>query len=81
MNGDYSLWRIIISRDEVDAFHDALENIKGGDESNRLQCINPGDYYTHCYDVILNEEELLVLRLAIPGLIYRWIKDWINAKL
>ncbi len=80
MNGNYSLWRIIISREEVDSFHDALENVKGGDESNRLQRIDPGDH-THCYDVILNEEELLMLRLAIPGLIYGWMKDWINAKL
>lgn len=80
MNGNYSLWRIFVPVDVVDSFHATLENIKRGDNRNRLQSIHPGDSI-HRFDIILNEEELLVLRLAVPGIIYGWMKDWIYAKL
>lgn len=80
MNGEYSLWRIFVLIDDTDVFHNALENIKGGDGSNRLQRIQPGTS-VNSYDVILTEKELVILRLAVPMITYGWMKDWINAKL
>lgn len=80
MNGEYSLWRIIVPVGEIDLFRASLDNIKSNDGSNRLQRIDPG-VWTHCFDVVLTEKELLILRLAVSGLTYCWLKDWIYAKL
>ena len=80
MNGEYSLWRIMVPVEETDNFHNALDNIKSNDGSNRLQRIEPGES-AHWFDVILTEAELLQLRLSVQGIVYGWMKDWIYAKL
>lgn len=80
MNGEYSLWRIFIPVEEINTFHNALNNIKAADNKNSLQSIHGGNSI-YRYDTILTEKELLLLRLSVPGLFYSWTCDWIYATL
>jgi hypothetical protein len=70
MYDKYSLWIIAISRRELGSFRNAFENVKSRDSNRLLMPDSIPSNHTYFYDVILNNEELLMPCLAVSKLSY-----------
>lgn len=79
MNGEYSLWRIVIDRHDTDKFREILHRVR---PDNCIHSITPAWMNGRAkFEVILTEEELSMVKLSIQTVYVTWLQDWIYAKL
>jgi hypothetical protein len=71
------MYRIFVGSDQTERFCDLLEGIRSGE--NKIQRIEPGSF-TVRFDIVVTDEELAFLKLAIPNMIVVWLQDWLNDK-
>lgn len=75
MNGDLSVYRIRIWTADKDIFRQALGNV-----CHKIKRIAQGPIIQG-YDIILNESDVLQLKLSVSTISFEWIQDWIDVKL
>lgn len=68
-----SLFRVLFRTQDKDRFFDLLAGIRP--EDNKIQRIEP---YSDIYrvDVVINDEELAFLKLAMPKFSESWLQMW-----
>lgn len=67
-----SVYRVIVHNQYQGRFFDLLEGIRTGE--SKIQRIEPGPF-AGFYDIVVYEEELAFLKVAIPDLNETWLED------
>ena len=68
-----ALFRVVIRTQDKDRFFDLLAGIRP--EDNKIQRIEPHSDI-HRVDVVINDEELAFLKLAMPKFSESWLQMW-----
>jgi len=68
-----SIYRVVIRTEDTDRFFNLLAGIRPDD--NKIKRIEPHSDI-HRIDVVINDEELAFLKLAMPKFAESWLQMW-----